>query len=181
MWPHGLKPVRLFCPRQEYWSQLLFPSPGNLPTQRSNPCLLLYRWILNPWATQRTQNIFCISNPSVPTSKSHSYFSCCLVTKSCLTLGTPWTMSCMTPLVYGISQAKILEWVAIYFREASQPRGQTHVFCISWISRWILSPWVTNSKWLKSENGNFFLYTLELILFVITWKYDCYDPILYSL
>ena len=153
---------------------------GIFLTQRSNSCLLLFRWILNHWTTQRTQNILCISNPSIPTSKSHAYFSCCLVTKSCLTLGTPWIVSCKAPLVYGISQAKILEWVVICFREASQPRDQTHFFYIFWIGRW-LSPWAINSKWLKSENGNFFLYTLQLIFFVITWKYDCYDTILYSL
>ena len=32
--PHGLEPTRLLCPwdsRQEYWSKLSFPSPGNLP------------------------------------------------------------------------------------------------------------------------------------------------------
>ena len=94
---------------------------GIFLTQRSNPCLLLYRWILNHWATQRTQNISCISNPSIPTSKSHSYFSCCLVTKSCLTLGTPWTMSCKTPLVYGISQAEILEWVPFTSEKLPNP------------------------------------------------------------
>ena len=27
-------------PRQESWSGLPFPSPGNLPTQGLNPCLL---------------------------------------------------------------------------------------------------------------------------------------------
>ena len=33
--------------------------------------------------------------------------------------------------IYGISQARILEWVAIYFsRGSSQPRDQTHVSCI---------------------------------------------------
>ena len=33
--PHGLKPARLLCPwgfsRQEYWSGLPLPSPGDLP------------------------------------------------------------------------------------------------------------------------------------------------------
>ena len=34
--------------------------------------------------------------------------------------------------VHGISQAKILKWVAIPFsREYSQPRDQTHVYCVS--------------------------------------------------
>ena len=38
--------------------------------------------------------------------------------------------------VHGISQARILEWVAIsYSRGFSQPRDQTHVSCIG---RWIL-------------------------------------------
>ena len=40
--------------------------------------------------------------------------------------------------VHGISQAKILEWVAISFSRGSfQPRDQT---CISCIDRWILLP-----------------------------------------
>ena len=67
----------------------------------------------------------CFAHPltkrSIPTSKSHSYFSCCLVTKSCLTLGTPWTMSCKTPLVYGISQAEILEWVPFTSEKLPNP------------------------------------------------------------
>ena len=46
-----------------------------------------------------------------------------LVTKSCLTLGNP--MDCSQPgsSVYGISQARILEWVAISFsRGSTRPR-----------------------------------------------------------
>ena len=43
------------------------------------------------------------------------YFCCCLVTKSCLTLCD--SMGCSLPgsSVHGISQAKILEWVAVSF------------------------------------------------------------------
>ena len=47
--------------RQEYWSQLLFPSPRDLPTQGSNPhlqCLLHRRQILHhcdPWGAQATR------------------------------------------------------------------------------------------------------------------------------
>ena len=44
--PHGLKPSGLLCPwgfsRQEYWSRLPCPSPGDLP----NPDLLHFRQIL---------------------------------------------------------------------------------------------------------------------------------------
>ena len=39
--PHGLKPVRLFCPwgfsRQEYWSGLPCPPPGDLPNPGIKP------------------------------------------------------------------------------------------------------------------------------------------------
>ena len=52
-------------------------------------------------------------------------------------------MDCSPPSfsVHGISQARILEWVAISFSRASSwCRDQT---CISWIGRWILYPWVT--------------------------------------
>ena len=66
---------------------------------------------------------------------------CCLVAQSCLTLCDP--MDCSPPgfSVRGISQARILEWVAISFsRESSpprdcidrwiQPKYRTHVSCI---------------------------------------------------
>jgi len=83
------------------------------------------------------------------------------VAQSCLTLCNP--MDCSTPglhpsptprvypnscplsqwchltissSVHGISQARILEWVAItFFRISSRPRYQTHISCVG---RWIL-------------------------------------------
>ena len=46
------------------------------------------------------------------------------VTNLCLTLATPWT-GLPGSSVHGISQARIWEWVAIYFsRGTSQPRDQ---------------------------------------------------------
>ena len=44
-----------------------------------------------------------------------------LVAKLCLTLPTPWTVDCSPPgsSVHGISQARILEWVAISFSRGS--------------------------------------------------------------
>ena len=50
-------------------------------------------------------------------------------------------MDCSPPAssVHGIFQVRILEWVAISCsRGSSQPRDQTHVSCISCISRQIL-------------------------------------------
>ena len=66
---------------------------------------------------------------------------CCLVTKSCPILCNP--MGCSPPVssVYGISQARILEWVAISFsRGSSQSRDQTRV---SYIGRQFLFLWAT--------------------------------------
>ena len=41
LWPHGLQPARLLCPwgfsRQEYCSELPFPSPGDLPNPGIQP------------------------------------------------------------------------------------------------------------------------------------------------
>ena len=38
-----------------------------------------------------------------------------LVAKLCPTLATLWTVACKAPLSMGISQARLLEWVAIPF------------------------------------------------------------------
>ena len=54
---------------------------------------------------------------------------------------TLWTVAWKIPSVHGISQARILEWVAISFSRGSfQPRDWTHLSCIGW---WVLYCWVT--------------------------------------
>ena len=64
---------------------------------------------------------------------SSNLSNCCyLVAKSCLTLCNP--MNCSPPgsSVHGISQARILEWVAISFSKgSSRPRDPTQVCCIA--------------------------------------------------
>ena len=42
-----------------------------------------------------------------------------LVTKSYLTLVTPWTVSLPGSFVHGVSEARLLEWVAISFSRGS--------------------------------------------------------------
>ena len=57
----------------------------------------------------------------------------------CLTLCDP--MDCGPPgsSVYGILQARILEWVAmVSSRGSSQPRDESYVSYISCIGRWVL-------------------------------------------
>ena len=65
-----------------------------------------------------------------------------LVAKSRATLSNP--MDCSPPgsSVHGISQARILEWVAISFsRASSRPRNWTCISCVSCIGRKILYHW----------------------------------------
>ena len=55
-----------------------------------------------------------------------------LVAQSCPTLCDSMESSPPGSSVHGILQARILEKVAIPFsRESSQPKDQTHVFCIA--------------------------------------------------
>ena len=70
-------------------------------------------------------------------------------TQSCLTLCTSDPMDYSPPgsSVHGISQARILEWVAIPFSGgSSRPRDQTHISCTS---RQILYHWATRKAQLK--------------------------------
>ena len=63
----------------------------------------------------------------------------CVCAQSCLTLHAPLDCSPPSYSVHGISQARILEWVAIAFSSrSSRSRGRTHVSCVSCIVRQIL-------------------------------------------
>ena len=93
---------------------------------------------------------------------------CCLVAKSCTTLWAP--MDCNRPgsSVHGISQARIMEYIAISFsRESSQPRDGT---CVSCICRWILYHWATwesqdsKTKWKPLEDREHSLYSQSHII-----------------
>ena len=54
--------------------------------------------------------------------------------KSCLTLLQPHGLCLSDSFVHGISQARIMEWVAISFsRASSSSRDKTHFSCISCI------------------------------------------------
>ena len=63
----------------------------------------------------------------------------CMCAQSCPTLCEPMDSSPPDSSVYGIVQARILEWVAISSsRACSQPRKWTCVYCVSYTSRQIL-------------------------------------------
>ena len=70
----------------------------------------------------------------------------------------PWTVARQSPSVRGISQARILEWVATSFsRVSSQPKDWTQV---SWISRWLLYHWAT---W-EATFGDHFSFSVSTFL-----------------
>ena len=74
------------------------------------------------------------------------------VSKLCPTLCNP--MKCSPPgfSVHGISQARILEWVVIFFsRRSFWPRDQIHMSCIG---RRILYCWATRKEFLKKSGFN---------------------------
>ena len=68
----------------------------------------------------------------------------CSVAHSCPTLCHPMDGSSPGSSVHGTFQARILEWVAIFYsRGSALPRDRTHVSCISCIGGWILYQWAT--------------------------------------
>ena len=61
--------------------------------------------------------------------------------QSCPSLCDPMNHGLPGSSVHGILQARILEWVAVsYSRGSSQPRGQTHVSCVSCIAGGFFTP-----------------------------------------
>ena len=82
----------------------------------------------------------------------------CSVTRLCPTLCNPMDCNLSSSSVHGISQARILEWVAISFSKGSSwPRGRT---CISCICRWILYYWTT---WETQSDMNSVLFSKNCV------------------
>ena len=77
------------------------------------------------------QQFLCIHDSASSDSATSKQHICCLVAKSCLTLCDPIDCSPPGSSVHGISQARILEWVAISFsRGFPQLRDRIRVSCI---------------------------------------------------
>ena len=103
-------PLSMGSSRQEYWSGLPCPLPGDLLHPRIEP------------KSHVAPALWADSLPLVPPGKPHG----CLVTQLCLSLCNPIDCPCQAPLWMGILQAEILEWVAMpSSRESSQPRNGT--------------------------------------------------------
>ena len=87
-------PLSMGFSRQEYWSALLFPSPGDLP---------------DPGIEPRSPTLQ--ADAAAAAAKSH---------QSCPTLCDPTDGSPPGSPVPGILQARTLEWVAISFSNAGK-------------------------------------------------------------
>ena len=101
--PHGLyctpldqAPVSMEFSRQEYWSGLPFPSPGDL---------------LDPGTEPKSPALLADSLPSEPPAAAAAAKSL----QSCPTLCDPRDCSPPVPVIL---QARTLEWVAISFSNA---------------------------------------------------------------
>jgi len=114
----------------------------------------------------------------------------CSVAQLCPTLYNPLDCSPPGSSVHGISQARILEWVAISFsRGSSQPRDWTSVFCVSCIAGRFFTCWAiredqkrgylwkfkASNEWSLNPNGKtpppLHLPMLELTVLIYSLKF----------
>ena len=111
--------------RQEYWSGLVFPSPGYFPNSETEP-----------ESPALAGGLFTTDHPGSP--RAHCVCVCSVMPDYLRPHG------CNPPgsFVHGIFQARTLEWAAMSSsRGLSWSRDQTQVSCVSCIGRWILYCW----------------------------------------
>ena len=101
-------PLFLGFPRQEYWSGLLFPSPGDLPDLGVKPA--------SPALTGRFFNTEQPEKPDRLVAAAAAAAAKSL--QSCPTLCDPMDSSPPGSAIPGILQARTLEWVAISLSSA---------------------------------------------------------------
>ena len=80
----------------------------------------------------------------------------CVHAKSCATLCEPTDCNPPGSSTHGLSQARVLEWVALFSsRGSSQSRDRIYISCISSIGRWILyhcSTWEAQEMLVRTKN-----------------------------
>ena len=105
---------------------------GDSPSEWRNKLLFFLpipRWLLGwEWIIVKENDV--LVPPEETTAVKVG--CCCLVAQSCPTLCDRMDWNPPGSFVHGISQARILEWIAIFFSRGScQPRDQTSVSCIA--------------------------------------------------
>ena len=114
--------------RQEYWSGLPCPPPGDLPDpgiesmSLTSPALVGSLPLSATWESEKQKSLSCVCILSIYIQSVYCIHTDCIV--------------------WGILRARILEWVAFPFsRGSSQPGDQTQVshiaggFFTSWATR----------------------------------------------
>ena len=134
-------------------------------------------WEIVKWIPLIEQWILKITTRILRVLKFHITTEYCLVTKLYSTLCNPMDCSLRGSSVHGISQARILEWVAISFsRRSSRPRDQTCVSCMAGRFFIIESPAKPNSaigkKIFKLGEGG--IYRLWEPDFLISCSYKSF-------
>ena len=108
--------------KQEYWSGLPCPLPEDLPIPGIESTSLGHNELRSCSSNILGVSVGCFQMKLIFKSV------CVLVAQLCLILCDP--MDCSPPgsSIHGISQARILEWVAVAFtRGSSWSRDQTHI------------------------------------------------------
>ena len=115
--------------RPEYWSGLPCPPPGDLPNPETDPVSMALQSDSLPLSHQGSPSVcVCVCVCVCVYVHVRACVSCSVVSNSF----RPTDYSPPGSFVHGISQARILEWVAISFsRRSSWPRDWTWVSCIA--------------------------------------------------
>ena len=128
-------PLSMGFPRQESWSRLPFPSPGDLPMPGVKPSSLMSPALADRFfttsATWEAKTLtFLIEGEMCMRAEP---------LQSCPTLCDSVDCSQSGFSVLGILQARILEWIAMLFsRGSSWPRDWTCISYVSCIARQVL-------------------------------------------
>ena len=135
-------PLSMECSRQEYWSGLPFPTPGDLPDARIKFTPCVSSALAGRSFTASITNFSSAGNyyfMRIGSDLHLSFIGVIIsyyqknkrwseVSQLCPTLCNPMDCSLPGSSFHGIFQARILEWVAISFsRGYSQPRDWTWV------------------------------------------------------
>ena len=105
-------PLSMGFSRQEYWSGLPFPSPGDLSdpgTEPVSPALQADTLRSEPPGKPHILIKLCVH------TRVYVCMLVCSVAQSCVTLCDPVNFSLSGSSVHGLLQARILEWVAISY------------------------------------------------------------------
>ena len=135
--PCGVQPTRLPCPwgfsRQEYWSRLPCPLPGDLPNpgiepkspalqEDSSPMETLGKPKFIYSGTERERESVCVCVCVCARARALSHVQL---------FATPWTVACQAPLTKGFSGQ-------VYWSGLPYPMPGDIFSGISCIGRWIL-------------------------------------------